>query len=97
MYELFDIKDKVIAFTGGTGVLGESMVKYLASHGAKVAVLARSKEKGDKLVEEVKEKGNEAMFLVTDVTNETILKQNAEDIIEQCCRWKYARCYYWTE
>ena len=83
MYELFDIKDKVIAFTGGTGVLGESMVKYLASHGAKVAVLARSKEKGDKLVEEVKEKGNEAMFLVTDVTNETILKQNAEEIIEK--------------
>jgi len=81
MYELFDIKDKVIAFTGGTGVLGESMVKYLAAHGAKVAVLARSKEKGDKLVEEVKATGGEAMFLVTDVTNETVLKQNAEDII----------------
>ena len=26
MYKLFDIKDQVIVITGGTGVLGESMV-----------------------------------------------------------------------
>ena len=54
MYEFFDIKDRVVAITGGTGVLGESMVEYLAAHGAKVAVLARNKEKGDLLIEKVK-------------------------------------------
>ncbi|MHB9055592.1 MAG: SDR family oxidoreductase [Paludibacteraceae bacterium] len=81
MYELFDIKDRVIAITGGTGVLGESMVEYLAAHGAKVAVMARNKEKGDKLIAKVKKNGGEAMFLVTDVTNDVILKQNAEEIV----------------
>lgn len=81
MYELFDIKDRVIAITGGTGVLGESMVEYLAAHGAKVAVMARNKEKGDKLIEKVKKNGGETMFLVTDVTNEVILKQSAEEIV----------------
>jgi NAD(P)-dependent dehydrogenase (short-subunit alcohol dehydrogenase family) len=81
MYKLFDIKDQVIVITGGTGVLGESMVEYLAAHGAKVAVMARNKEKGDKLIKKVKANGGEAMFLVTDVTNEAVLKQNAEDII----------------
>lgn len=81
MYKLFDIKDQVIVITGGTGVLGESMVEYLAAHGAKVAVMARNKEKGDKLIKKVKTNGGEAMFLVTDVTNEAVLKQNAEDII----------------
>ena len=83
MYEFFDIKDRVVAITGGTGVLGESMVEYLAAHGAKVAVLARNKEKGDLLIEKVKASGGEAMFLVTDVTDEAVLKQNAEEIVEK--------------
>lgn len=81
MYELFNIQNKVIVITGGSGVLGASMVEYLASHGAKVAVLARNKEKGDALVESVRSKGGEAVFFQTDVTDEAVLKQNAEDII----------------
>lgn len=83
MYDFFDIKGKVIAITGGTGVLGTSMVKYLAAHGAKVAVLARNKQKGDELIEQVKADGGEAIFLQTDVTNETVLKQNAKEIAEK--------------
>ena len=81
MYQLFNIENKVVVITGGTGVLGASMVKYLAQHGAKVAVLARNKQKGDNLVQQVKEKGGDAMFLQTDVTSEEVLKQNAADII----------------
>ncbi|MEA5063407.1 MAG: SDR family oxidoreductase [Petrimonas sp.] len=81
MYELFNIQGKVIVITGGTGVLGASMVEYLAAHGAKVAVLARNKEKGDALIEEVKSRGGDALFLQTDVTDEVLLKQNAEEII----------------
>lgn len=80
MYELFDITDKVIVITGGTGVLGSSMVEYLAAHGAKVAVLARNKEKGDQLITKVKAAGGEAMFLQTDVSDEAVLTQNARDI-----------------
>ena len=81
MYELFNIKDQVIVITGGTGVLGASMTEYLAAHGAKVAVLARNKQKGDELIEKVKANGGDAMFLQTDVTDEAVLKQNAQDII----------------
>ena len=81
MYELFDIKEKVIVITGGTGVLGSSMVAYLAAHGAKVAVLARNNEKGSQLIAEVKAAGGEAIFLQTDVADEAVLKQNARDIV----------------
>lgn len=83
MYELFNIKDKVVVITGGTGVLGASMVEYLAAHGAKVAVLARNKEKGDALIAKIKADGGEAMFLQTDVSNETVLQQNAKDIVDK--------------
>ena len=82
MYNLFNIKDKVIVITGGTGVLGASMSEYLAKHGAKVAVLARNKQKGDELINKIKANGDEAMFLQTDVTNEEVLTQNAEEIIK---------------
>jgi NAD(P)-dependent dehydrogenase (short-subunit alcohol dehydrogenase family) len=83
MYELFDISGKVIAITGGTGVLGISMVEYLAAHGAHVAVMARNMEKGNRLIRKVKDEGGEAMFLQTDVTDEAILKQNAREIAEK--------------
>lgn len=84
MYKLFDIRNKVIVITGGTGVLGTSMVEYLAEHGAKVAVLARNKQKGDKLVKKVKaDGGGDAIFLQTDVTDEAVLKQNAKEIAEK--------------
>lgn len=83
MYELFDIRGKVIVITGGTGVLGSSMVEYLAAHGAKVAVLARNKEKGDALVQKVRGLGGDALFLQTDVTDEVVLKKNAEEIARQ--------------
>jgi len=32
MRNLFNIKDKVIIITGGTGVLGASMVEYMVEH-----------------------------------------------------------------
>jgi NAD(P)-dependent dehydrogenase (short-subunit alcohol dehydrogenase family) len=83
MYEFFDIRGKVIAITGGTGVLGTSMVEYLAAHGAHVAVMARNIEKGNRLIRKVKEEGGEAIFLQTEVTDEALLKQNAQEIAEK--------------
>ena len=83
MYDFFDIRGKVIAITGGTGVLGTSMVEYLAAHGALVAVMARNLEKGTQLIRKVKDAGGEAIFLQTDVTDEVVLKQNAREIAEK--------------
>ncbi|MBK5195434.1 MAG: SDR family oxidoreductase [Proteiniphilum sp.] len=81
MYELFEIKNKVIVITGGAGVLGGSMVEYLAAHGVKVAVLDRNEEKGNQLIGKVKAGGGEAMFLQADVLDEVVLKQNALEIV----------------
>jgi NAD(P)-dependent dehydrogenase (short-subunit alcohol dehydrogenase family) len=81
MRNLFDITDRVIVLTGGSGVLGSCMAEYLAEQGAKVVVLARNKEKGDALVDGIVAKGYEAMFLQTDVNDREILEKNAEDIV----------------
>ena len=81
MYELFNISGKVVVITGGTGILGASMVEYLAQHGAKVVVLARNKEKGDNLIRKVRDNGGDAIFLVSDVNDKKVLEQNRADIL----------------
>ena len=83
MKKLFDIKDRVIVITGGTGILGSCMVEYLAEQGAKVVVLARNKEIGDKLVNGILAKGQEALFLISDVNNKAVIEQNCVDILKK--------------
>jgi NAD(P)-dependent dehydrogenase (short-subunit alcohol dehydrogenase family) len=81
MVDLFDIKNKVVVITGGTGVLGSCMAEYLAAQGAKVVILARNIENGQKLVKRIVFKGFEALFLQSDVNNKEILEQNATEIL----------------
>ncbi len=81
MNELFSVKDKVVVITGGTGVLGACIGEYLALEGAKVVILGRRKEEGEKIVNEISSKGGEAVFMVTDVMNEEIVQKNCDDIL----------------
>ena len=82
MNELFNIKDKVVVITGGTGVLGHSISIYLAKQGAKIVILGRNQETGNKIVNEIKENNGEAMFLTTDVMNKEKLEENRKDILD---------------
>ena len=75
MSNLFDIKDYVVVITGGTGVLGKTIAKYLALEGAKVAILGRKEEVGNAIVEDIKQAGGEATFFKTDVMNKKIVNQ----------------------
>jgi NAD(P)-dependent dehydrogenase (short-subunit alcohol dehydrogenase family) len=52
MLNQFSLAGKVAVVTGGTGVLGTSMVKGLAEAGAYVVILGRRIEVGEKLAKE---------------------------------------------
>jgi NAD(P)-dependent dehydrogenase (short-subunit alcohol dehydrogenase family) len=81
MKNLFSVEDKVVVITGGTGILGSRIGKYLATQGAKVVILGRAVETGNKIVADILAQGGEALFLETDVLNKDILKKNKEDIL----------------
>ena len=51
MNDLFNIKDYVVVITGGTGVLGRTIAKYLAGNGAQVVILGRKEEVGKEIVD----------------------------------------------
>ena len=52
MNNLFNIKDNITVITGGTGVLGRAIAKYLAENGAKVIIRGRNEEVGKKIIDE---------------------------------------------
>lgn len=81
MESLFSVKDKVVVITGGTGVLGSCIGRYLAREGAKVVLMGRRKDEGDAIVREIHDNGGEAMFLVTDVMDKKTVERNCEDIL----------------
>lgn len=83
MNELFDIKDYVVVITGGTGVLGRCIGKYLALQGAKVVILGRRQDTGRAIVEDIQKAGGEAAFFKTDVMNEDLVRRNCEDILSR--------------
>lgn len=81
MANLFCIKDKVVVITGGTGVLGKEIARYLAAEGAKVMILGRNEKSGKELVEIIKKEGGTASFYATDVLNREMLEKNRADIL----------------
>lgn len=80
MKNLFDIKGKVTVITGGCGILGQNIAKYLAGQGAKIVILDRAAEQGRALEAELNAIG-EALFLTTDVLDKDTLEQNKRDIV----------------
>lgn len=82
MANLFSVKDKVVVISGGTGVLGKAIAAHLAEEGAKVILLGRKTEVGNKIVESIRTQGGEALFLTTDVLDRKILEQNLADILK---------------
>lgn len=83
MQNLFSIRDRVIVITGGTGVLGSIIASYLADQDATIVILGRREEAGREIVDKIKSKKKEAIFLKTDVLDEAILTRNREEILER--------------
>ena len=83
---LFNIKDHVVVITGGTGVLGRAIAKYLAAEGAKVVILGRKAAVGKAIVADIVAAGGEACFMETDVMSQEKLQENCDAILAKCGR-----------
>lgn len=83
-------KDKVILITGGNSGIGAACALHFAKEGALLALTARTAEKFEKVLEDIKESGveEEPLVIVADVTtdsehiiSETIEKYGKLDIL----------------
>ena len=64
--DLFSLSNEVAIVIGATGVLGGALAEVLAAAGAKVAVLGRSKERGEARVKTIRDAGGTASFVTAD-------------------------------
>ena len=83
MENLFDIRDRVVVITGGLGILGSCLSRYLAERGAKVVILGRHAEKGEAFAAELTKAGGDVLFLLTDVLKRELLEQNLDDVLKK--------------
>jgi len=84
IFKLFDLTDRVAVVTGGSGALGSAICKGLWEAGARVAILARRKEKLDKALAAISPQGERIMGVSADVTRREKLEEAAAEII---ARW----------
>lgn len=64
------LKGKVAFITGGTGGIGEVACRRFAAEGARVVIAGRRKAEGERIAEEIRAAGGQALFVRTDVTEE---------------------------
>ena len=86
---LFNIQNNVAVITGGTGVLGRAIARYLALEGAHVVILGRNEQVGMQIVANVGEalsqsdSGGSIDFMKTDVLDREIVQQNCDVILKR--------------
>ncbi len=80
MDNVFDVSNKVIAITGGGGVLCGAMARALAEAGAKVAVLDLSEAAAEKVADEIRCQGGTAIPVPCNVLDKASIEQARDKI-----------------
>jgi NAD(P)-dependent dehydrogenase (short-subunit alcohol dehydrogenase family) len=76
-------ENKVALVTGGNFGLGRGIAHRFAREGAKVAIVARNEERANQVVQELTERGSEAVFFKADVSTEDVVKDMIDAVVQQ--------------
>ena len=82
LLKLYDFTGRTIVITGGAGVLCGAMARALVGCGANVAILARSREKGEATLDGISGPGR-AMVVVGDALKQEALRDAARAALDE--------------
>jgi short-subunit dehydrogenase len=80
MTGLSDLRGKVALVTGASSGIGEALARELARQGAKVAVVARRKDRLEAIASELTQAGHEARAFACDIREPDSIASTAEDV-----------------
>ena len=76
------LKNKTAVITGATSGMGKAIAVLFATEGAKVVVNGRNEDNGEKVVNDIREAGGEAVFVQSDISstegNELLMQKTME-------------------
>ena len=75
-----DLKSRTAVITGGSRGLGEAMAKALAGAGARIALVARDRERLELVRDDITANGGTAEVFVADVTQEEAVSSLIEEV-----------------
>ena len=78
---MFELNNKVIIVSGGTGILGGAFIKAIASQGGKVVILGRNEQVGNKRAAEINKEGAEAIFIPANVLEKDDLELAKDKVL----------------
>jgi len=78
--ELASIEGQVAIVTGGTAGIGQGCVERFAAEGAKVAIVGRNQEAGERIMGELKVSGAEVMFVAGECADSGDMKNVARTV-----------------
>ncbi|MHA1574271.1 MAG: SDR family oxidoreductase [Alphaproteobacteria bacterium] len=79
--QLFSVAGKAIVITGGGGILCGTMARGLAKAGARVAILDISLPAAQKVADDIRAQGGEAIALYADVLDKGTLEKSAQEVL----------------
>src|SRR5215216_6867959 len=80
--KMYDFGGRAVVVTGGTGVLGQAMVRALVGCGANVALVARNREKAEPQIAALEGPGRAVAF-TADVLNAAGLRDAAQEVLKE--------------
>ncbi|MBR1477285.1 MAG: SDR family oxidoreductase [Lachnospiraceae bacterium] len=78
-----DLTGQVAVVTGGSGIIGGMFSRALGKCGAKIAVLGRNAEHGQKVVDDIIAEGGEAYSFSCDVMNKESIIKCKQEILDK--------------
>ena len=86
MHRNFDLTGKAALVTGGNGGIGLGLAQALAASGAKLCITGRDQAKGERAIEALTEAGAEAVFITSDVREESSVNSLIAGAVSQLGR-----------
>lgn len=81
---------KVALVTGGSSGIGRAIALAFSKAGAKVAIIARGKERGEAAALEIRDAGGEAIFISADIGDPDNVKTMVDNAVQHFGRLDYA-------
>ncbi len=76
------LESKVALITGASSGIGAATAELLAGAGAKVVLAARRADRGNEIVNRIKQNGGEATFIAADVTDRSQVEALVQETVE---------------